>query len=608
MRGSVAGAKLLRGIHRASAGVDSARLLRLFAEPATLSRMPRRGWSIRWWLAGLVGGVALLLTVWLTFEFLSLEWREPREAERSALRVARLLGTRLRAFHADSLALLDGMAARPEIANFDGGRCDSLIAMIDFFPQYLNLVLFDEAGRVVCAATPQSGDVELSHAALQWVADELRRSNLRPRMPRLRPIRDHWVSVVTRPSAGTFHGTLALVALPEVLGRETLPDGSVITVLDDRGTIVARTGEPQKWVGRNVRGSALARVVLHQKEGHAEIRGVDGIARLYGFTTVSEMGWVVAVGIPTATMRAPARAELVRGITAGALILLILFTVAMLLARAMGRPIDALVRAATAVAHGAYGKVEVEGPSEIATLAEAFNEMVENRSRAEQKMQENERALKALSDRMLVVQEQERTRIAREIHDELGQTLTALKMDVIGLMEKTTGTPSTAAIRQRVLTTLDATVSSVQRISAELRPSILDDLGLAETIESEARAFEERTGIECEVSLPEDSRRVSSVVATTVYRIIQEALTNVARHSNATRVELRLRFRDSAVLIEIRDDGRGITSQEVGSARSLGLIGIRERAEMVGGTTRFEGIAGRGTIISVRIPMPETAS
>jgi signal transduction histidine kinase len=81
----------------------------------------------------------------------------------------------------------------------------------------------------------------------------------------------------------------------------------------------------------------------------------------------------------------------------------------------------------------------------------------------------------------------------------------------------------------------------------------------------------------------------------------------VARHSNASRVELRVRFRDADVLVEVRDDGRGITSQEVGSARSLGLIGIRERAELVGGTARFEGIAGRGTIVSIRIPMPETA-
>jgi signal transduction histidine kinase len=250
----------------------------------------------------------------------------------------------------------------------------------------------------------------------------------------------------------------------------------------------------------------------------------------------------------------------------------------------------------------------VEGPLEIATLTRAFNKMVEKRSRVESEMLESERNLKALSDRLLFVQEEERTRIAREIHDDLGQALTALKMDVIGLMERTTDTaPAGDAIRERVLATLDATVKSVQRISSELRPSILDDLGLAAAIESEARSFEERTGIECEVSLPEEAGRVSSVVATAVYRIIQEALTNVARHSNASRVELRVRFRDADVLVEVRDDGRGITSQEVGSARSLGLIGIRERAELVGGTARFEGIAGRGTIVSIRIPMPEAA-
>ena len=292
------------------------------------------------------------------------------------------------------------------------------------------------------------------------------------------------------------------------------------------------------------------------------------------------------------------------------------------LARKIGRPVQALVAAARTTDDGVYNRVTVvEGPLEIATLTRAFNEMVENRSRVESEMLESEQTLKALSDRLLVIQEQERTRIAREIHDDLGQALTALKMDVIGLMERMNDTsPAAAAIRERVLTTLDATVNSVQRIAAELRPSILDDLGLAAAIESEARAFEERTGIECEVSLPDEpswdlpgatttlqaQARVNSVVATAVYRIIQEALTNVARHSNAARVELRVRFRDADVLVEVRDDGRGITSQEVGSARSLGLIGIRERAELVGGSARFEGIAGRGTIVSVRIPMSET--
>jgi signal transduction histidine kinase len=330
------------------------------------------------------------------------------------------------------------------------------------------------------------------------------------------------------------------------------------------------------------------------------------------------MQWSIAVGIPTESLLAPLRALLFRGVAGGTLIVIVLAAVAILMSRAIGRPIDALARAALTVAAGAQGKVKVEGPLEIATLAEAFNEMVDSRFRAERQTQESERALKALSDRLLVVQEEERTRIAREIHDDLGQALTALKMDVLGMLEGIkTGAQIDARMRDRVVQTLDVLVTSVQRISSELRPSILDDLGLAAAIESEARAFEHRTGIECEVSLPEEpvwrfaegpspsgskEQLRTRGVATAIYRIIQEALTNVARHSDATRVELRVRFRGDDVLLDVRDDGRGVTAQEIGSTRSLGLIGIRERAAMVGGTVRFDGISGRGTILSVTIP------
>jgi two-component system, NarL family, sensor histidine kinase UhpB len=143
----------------------------------------------------------------------------------------------------------------------------------------------------------------------------------------------------------------------------------------------------------------------------------------------------------------------------------------------------------------------------------------------------------------------------------------------------------------------------VQRISSELRPGVLDDLGLLPAIEAEASRFEERTGIECELSLPgEDELHLEGAAVTAIYRIVQEALTNVSRHANATRVELRLRQRSEELLLEIRDDGRGITAEEVKDTYSLGLIGIRERADLAGGTVHIEGVSGRGTIVSVRIP------
>jgi len=221
--------------------------------------------------------------------------------------------------------------------------------------------------------------------------------------------------------------------------------------------------------------------------------------------------------------------------------------------------------------------------------------MLERRSAAELR-------LKALSERLLEVQEQERMRVARELHDDLGQALTALKMDVIGLLEKSRHSPDAAPMVERILRTIDATVTAVQRISSELRPSVLDDLGLFAAIESEAQLFEERTGIECEVSLPAGGPEVEKAAATAIYRIVQEALTNVARHSNAARVEIRVRERADELYLEIRDDGRGIEPAQVADAASLGLAGIRERAGILGGTALIEGVVGRGTIVSIRLP------
>jgi signal transduction histidine kinase len=217
------------------------------------------------------------------------------------------------------------------------------------------------------------------------------------------------------------------------------------------------------------------------------------------------------------------------------------------------------------------------------------------------RMRDDESKLKALSDRLLMVQEEERSRIARELHDDLGQSLTALKMDVIGLLEQSASVHGQSPIARRILRTLDATVTSVQRISSGLRPSMLDDLGLVAALEYEASMFEERTGIECELSLP-PAVDVEPNVATAIFRIVQESLTNVARHSNASRVEIRLRERAHELLLEIRDDGRGVTAAEVSHPSSLGFIGMRERADLIGGAVVFEGVPERGTIVSVRIP------
>jgi signal transduction histidine kinase len=563
--------------------------------------------SLTWWLGGLVAAVALPVLALLILVCIVQVQREQFEARQAALRMARATAARMRDIRVESAGLLERMAARAAVV--DPAVCRSVFSVADLLPRYADVYLFDASGRFVCSGNTLPENEGVSRRALPWIEAELRAGRLRPGVTVMHAFDRQ--SMMTMAAPTRDGGTIVLLEFAEVIGREALIPDAVITILDGDATIVARSGNSDEWAGRNVRGSNIAELSSTTSEGIGETTGVDGVSRQYGFTKVPELGWSVYVGVPTAAINEPIREMLLNGAIGAIGITFIVVAMTLTLARKIGRPIQALAAAAGTADDGAYSGVNVvEGPLEIATLTRAFNKMVEKRSRVESEMLESERNLKALSDRLLVVQEEERTRIAREIHDDLGQALTALKMDVIGLMERTSDSdtaPSGTAIRERVLATLDATVKSVQRISSELRPSILDDLGLAAAVESEARSFEERTGIECEISLPEEAGRVSSVVATAVYRIIQEALTNVARHSNAARVELRVRFRDSDVLVEVRDDGRGITSQEVGSARSLGLIGIRERAELVGGTARFEGIAGRGTIVSIRIPMPETA-
>src|SRR5206468_2455288 len=242
--------------------------------------------------------------------------------------------------------------------------------------------------------------------------------------------------------------------------------------------------------------------------------------------------------------RAAVRSLIVRGLSAGMIIFAVVLLLALRLARTIKSPLDVLAGAAKRVADAGYvGQVPADGPREIAVVAQAFNHMIESRS-------EVETALEALSKKLLDVQEEERSRIAREIHDELGQLLTALKMDIGGLLISAEPlNPDQKMMARRIRQALTQTISSVQRISAELRPAALDDFGLIAAIESDVHTFEERTGVECDLSLPEDAVPLGPEADVAIYRIVQEAMTNVARHSHASRLEIHVRQRPDEVLV-----------------------------------------------------------
>jgi signal transduction histidine kinase len=568
-------------------------------------------WPLRAWLIALVLAVAFPLLALLSWIFISQMRHDRTEARDTALRIAKANAEQIRILHRESSLLLARLAERPEIRNPRPGSCDPLFAVVDFFPQYANVFLLDPEGRILCSAPPQMQDRAISAAAVGWLERAAKAGTLRVGRPLILPIEGRWVSVLTRSvgSPDSPAGTLALVQLPAIANEGSLPPGSVVTIVDSEATVVARTRDSAEWMGRNVRDAEVTQIVLNQPEGRTEARGVDGVLRQYGFTSIDPIDWHVYVGIPTTELMEPVWQSMRRGALFGSLIVLVVGIFAWRLSRIIGDPVENLSQAADRISkEGFTSTIPAGGPREIHDLGERFNEMVEIRAAAESRLIESEQRLRALSDRLLGVQEDERGRIAREIHDDLGQLLTALKMDIGGLIAAAdAGSRIPDSLRSRVESTLDRTVDSVQRIAAELRPGALDDLGLLAALESEAAVFEERTGIECELSLEVSDGGFDPPLAkateAAIYRILQEAMTNVARHADATRVEIRMRIREGSLVLEVRDDGRGISEEQVQSRDSLGLIGIRERSGILGGSVHIEGFPGRGTIVSVRIPL-----
>jgi len=237
---------------------------------------------------------------------------------------------------------------------------------------------------------------------------------------------------------------------------------------------------------------------------------------------------------------------------------------------------------------------------------ELFVGMVEDvteRKRAEAELVRHRAQLRGLAARLEAAREAERARIAREIHDELGQALTALKIDLVWLKKRI---PRSSAELGRKLdgmaVIIDSTARGIQRVAAELRPSVLDELGLRAAIDWETREFATRTGIECRVDLPEGQPALDASRATAVFRIFQEALTNVARHAAATHVIVRLGVTPNALELTVQDNGRGIREGALHDSRSLGMLGMRERATTFHGDVTVTGAPGAGTTLTLTMP------
>jgi PAS domain S-box-containing protein len=258
-----------------------------------------------------------------------------------------------------------------------------------------------------------------------------------------------------------------------------------------------------------------------------------------------------------------------------------------------------------------YAKQIPEPDSDLRAMLEALGSQIGlfTERREAERLESSIVQLRALSRRLVAVREEERARASREFHDELGQSLTGLKLDLawvgrqLAAMEHR---PSNVEDKIREMSSqVDAVIQTVRDVITEMRPRVLDELGLVAAIEWQAGDFRRRSGIRCELGLQVPELELDEARRTAVFRILQEILTNVARHAAATEARVTLRTERQDLLLEVKDNGRGITETEINARTSLGLVGMRERVHACGGVIEFTGAAGVGTTVTVRIPLDD---
>jgi signal transduction histidine kinase len=320
--------------------------------------------------------------------------------------------------------------------------------------------------------------------------------------------------------------------------------------------------------------------------------------------------WLVSVEIQQKLVLETASHFLRRIIIIGTILLLAGILIAWLMSRNITKPLKKLTAATATMASGDYSAtVPVDRRDELGKLARTFNAMIGQVSKAqhglEQKIIESaemNEQLRDLSAYLQNVREDERIHIAREMHDELGQVLTGFKMDVSWLRKKLADSKDPLVMEKLdyMLKVIDESVKFVRKLASELRPSILDDLGLIPALEWHSQEFEKRYNIKTAFHSDTQDLHVSSLVATGLFRMYQESLTNVARHSNATHLDVMLRVVNDELSLSITDNGKGFDTSNA-NKKTLGLLGMKERAAMIGGHLDIRSEAGKGTTIHITV-------
>jgi signal transduction histidine kinase len=546
------------------------------------------------------------LTTLPTFLFVVyIAGKERAEALRRAETEARFVAVLASREHANQAAgahrLLEALARNDSLAEGTLGTLPSLLpSILSGFPQVANLWIVSANGRLEYSVVPARQPVSLRQSLVFQQA--LAAAGGVTGHYQVGPIVGRPVLLVARALRGKdgipHHVLIAALELSwlDRLARQSgLPSRSVLVIADRNGAALA-----------GARGSVGSFRELVAQPGRMRKSRIEGTERLAVAVPLGGVPglWVVA-GQPERDVYAVANRIFVRDTTV--LALLALFTVVVSLLTtdlSVLRDLRVLGSAANRFGSGDLAaRVQLPASSgEIRELAVAFNAMADSLEAREREEVATRQRLRALTERLSAAREQEAARIAQELHDQLGQELTVLKFELETLRRGSKGTVPLDATIAALEASIDTAIETVRRISSELRPGVLDRLGLVAGLEWLLREFERRTGIATDLAADAGVVAVDPSVSTALFRIVQEGLTNVARHAGASLVEVEIRDRQGMIELRLRDDGQGFDDAEARNRPSLGLLGIEERAHRLGGRTVVQSSPGKGTSLLVTVP------
>jgi signal transduction histidine kinase len=494
--------------------------------------------------------------------------------------------------------------------------CDSLGVWGRSFPEFFNLAIVEvpggsDNGEAICgkfmpaiSRFPLSAD-EVRLARGTRLRGDIIVAPIRADLIDRRPV----IAVAglreTHPD-GTRRFAVATIDL-DWLNRQVnlihLPDQSVLVVLDRNGVIAAHNPFSREYSpGR--RAPQFEQTLLARGDFEHEISGEGGVSRYYVLSQVAAAdGLTVILKVRSSEIFRQAGLHLAFILTGLLVVSSLVFGLAWEnSSRYMLRPLARLAGVADRLAEGHLSeRTQLGYAGEIGGLARSLDEMAEALERQRARAGQMLESLRALTARLDSVADEERAHLAREIHDELGQQLTAMKFE-LACLRGTTDNEAAADKAEDLMALVDEAILQIRRIATELRPAALEQGGLTGAIRRLIRDFEHRSGIPCAAHLP-DRFEVTDDVATCLFRICQESLTNVRRHAEASRAEVRLWMNGGLAVLTIRDNGRGMSSEGSERFGTLGILGMRERARIAGGALEVGSRRGEGTVVEASIPV-----